>query len=145
MRKVLLPIVFLASLFFSCQKPVWVRSDTLEHHQWKMTSYSENGKFLDIPECEQEQTYAFYNNGTGIVLSGAVKCDSPTSPTDTLIHFGWSVDGDQYHIFLTHFGNFDYNPIWFFVKFSETSFEVTGSDMRNDTLINYDRAFQAIN
>lgn len=145
MKKAFLPIILLASLFFSCQKPVWVRTDTLERHQWKMTSYSENGKFLDIPECEKEQTYYFFNNATGIVKSGAERCDSPTSTSDTLIHFGYSVDGDQYHIFLTHFGNFDYNPTWLFVKFSETGFEITGTDFRNDSSINYDRVFVATN
>ena len=145
MKKAFLPIILLASLFFSCQKPVWVRSETLERHQWKMTSYSENGKFLDIPECEKEETYAFYNNGTGVVLAGAVRCDTSEAKNDTLIHFGFSVDGDQYHIFLTHFGNFDYNPIWYFVRFSETSFEVTGTDTRNDSSINYDRVFVATN
>jgi len=145
MKKALLPIIVLALIFSACQKPVWVRSDTLERHKWQMVSYSENGQFLTVPECEKEETYSFYNTGLGYVIAGEVRCDTSKAVIDTVINYGWSVDGDQYNLFLTHFGNYDYNPVWNFVKFSETSFEVRGIDTRNDSTITYDRIFNAIN
>jgi len=99
-----LKLIVFALLAFACSKETIndgkTQEQLLTQKHWKLVShgFDNNGNNkIDIDEeivqdCEQDNTYNFYVNGTGVVEENLLKCSNGVSE----FHFNWRfIDGQK--------------------------------------------------